>query len=90
MQEMQVQFLGREDSLEEKLATHASILTWEIPWVEETDRLQSTGLQRVRQDLATKQQQQRHWIWEIFLKFKSILRNNSGIGVPGRALIGSV
>ena len=56
MQEMQVQFLGREDSLEEKLATHARILTWEIPWVEETDRLQSTGLQRVRQDLATKQQ----------------------------------
>ena len=54
---MQVQFLGREDSLEEKLATHASILAWEIPWREETGRLQSTGLQRVRQDLATKQQQ---------------------------------
>ena len=57
MQEMQVQFLGQEDSLEEKLATHASILAWEIPWVEETDRLKSTGLQRVRQYLATKQQQ---------------------------------
>ena len=32
MQETQVQSLGREDPLEEEMATHPSILAWEIPW----------------------------------------------------------
>ena len=40
-QEMQVQFLGWEDPLEEEMATHFSILAWEIPWTEEPGRLQS-------------------------------------------------
>ena len=35
MQETQVQSLGREDSLEKGMATHSSILAWEIPWTEE-------------------------------------------------------
>ena len=35
MQGTQVQSLGREDSLEKGLATHSSILAWEIPWTEE-------------------------------------------------------
>ena len=48
--------LGREDSLEEEMATHSSILDWQIPWTEEPSGLQSTGLQRVRRDLATKQE----------------------------------
>ena len=47
---MQVQFLGLEYSLEKGMATHSSILAWRIPWTEEPDRLQSMGLQRVRQD----------------------------------------
>ena len=34
MQEMQVQSLGREDPLEEEMATHSDILTWRIPWTE--------------------------------------------------------
>ena len=34
MQEMQVQSLGWEDSLEEEMATHSSTLAWEIPWRE--------------------------------------------------------
>ena len=34
-QEMQVQSLGREDPLEEGMATHSSILAWRIPWTEE-------------------------------------------------------
>ena len=55
---MRVQFLGQEVPLEKKMATHASILAWEILWTEEPDGLQSTGLQRVRHDLATKQQRQ--------------------------------
>ena len=41
---------GREDPLEENMATHSSILTWRIPWTQEPVRLQSTGLQRVRHD----------------------------------------
>ena len=49
-QEMWVQFLGGEDSLEEGMATHSSILAWRIPWTEEPGRLQSTGLQRFRHD----------------------------------------
>ena len=35
MQEMRVQFLGQEDPLEEKMATHSSILALKIPWTEE-------------------------------------------------------
>ena len=46
-QEMQVQFLGREDLLEEEMASHSSIPAWEIPWTEEPGGLQSMGLQRV-------------------------------------------
>ena len=58
MQEMPVQSLDREDLLEKETATHSSILGWEIPWTEEPGRLQSMRLQRVRPDLASKQQQQ--------------------------------
>ena len=32
MQEMQVQSLGQENLLEKEMATHPSILAWEIPW----------------------------------------------------------
>ena len=45
MQETQIWSLGQEDALEKKMATHSSILAWEIPWTEETGRLQSTGSQ---------------------------------------------
>ena len=53
MQEMPVPSLGREDPLEEEMATHSSILTWEI-WTEKPGGLQSMGLQRVGHDLVTK------------------------------------
>ena len=46
MQETWVQSLGREDPLEEEMATHSSILAWEIPWTEEPDRLQSMELRK--------------------------------------------
>ena len=39
------------------MATHSSTLAWRIPWIEELGGLQSIGLQRVGQDLVTKQQQ---------------------------------
>ena len=50
MQEIQVRSLGREDLLEEDMATHSSILAWRIPWTEEPGELQSMQLQRVGQD----------------------------------------
>ena len=49
---------GSETSLEEEMATHSSILAWEIPWTEEPGGLQSLKSQRVGHYLATKQQQQ--------------------------------
>ena len=53
MQETQVQSPGQEALLEKGMATHSSILSWEIPWIEEPGRLQSMGSQRIRQDLMT-------------------------------------
>ena len=45
MQETRVQFLGQEDPLEKEMATHSSILAWEIPWTEEPGGLQFMGPQ---------------------------------------------
>ena len=47
MQKTQVRFLGWEDPLEEKTATHSSTLAWRIPWTEEPGGLQSMGSPRV-------------------------------------------
>ena len=47
MQETRVRSLGLEDPLEKEMATHSSILAWEIPWTEEPGGLQSMGSQRV-------------------------------------------
>ena len=41
-----VQSLGQEDPLEKGMATHSSILAWEIPWTEEPGRVQSIGSQK--------------------------------------------
>ena len=48
MQESQVRSLGWEDTLEEGMAAHSSILAWRILWTEEPSGLQSIGSQRVR------------------------------------------
>ena len=50
MRETLVRSLGREDPLEQEVATHSSTLAWRIPWTEEPGRLQSTGSQRVGHD----------------------------------------
>ena len=44
---MQVQFLGGEGFLDKEMATHSSILAWEIPWTEEPGGLQSMGSQEL-------------------------------------------
>ena len=48
--ETQVRFLGREDPLENEMATHSSILPWRSPWTEEPGGLQSMESQRVGHD----------------------------------------
>ena len=52
MQETWVRSLSEEDPLKKEMATHSSILAWEIPWMEESGRLQSLGSQKSRTQLS--------------------------------------
>ena len=52
-QETYVQSQGQEGPLEKEMATHSSILAWEIPWTDESGHLQSKRSQRVRYNVAT-------------------------------------
>ena len=61
--ETRVQFLGWEGPLEKEMAIHFSTLAWEIPWLEESDRLQSMGSQRVGHD----------WVTSLFIAATSLL-----------------
>ena len=54
MQKTQVLSLDWEDPLEKEVASHSSILAWEIPWTEEPGGLTVHGVTRVRHDLVTK------------------------------------
>ena len=49
-QKTQIPSLGREDPLEEEVATQSSMVAWKIPWTEEPGGLQSMGSQRVGHD----------------------------------------
>ena len=53
IQELRVQFLGQDDSLEEGKATHSRILAQRIPWTKEPGVLQSKGSHRVRHSWGT-------------------------------------
>ena len=65
--EMWILSLGWEDSLEEEMTIHSSILAREIPWTEEPSRLQCMGLQKVRQDLVTEHSHQcKDSIWTLW------------------------
>ena len=57
MQEKWIQSLSQENPLEKELATHLSILAWEIPWIEEPGRLQSMGSQMSRTGFKPLKQQ---------------------------------
>ena len=52
MRETRVRFLGWKDLLEKEMAIHSSTPAWKIPWMEEPDRIQSTGSQRVGHDFT--------------------------------------
>ena len=47
MWETRVKSLSQEDLLEKEMATHSSILAWEIQWMEEADRYSSSSHKRV-------------------------------------------
>ena len=51
-QEMWIQSLGQEESLEKEMAIHSSMLAWEVPWGEEPGGL--PGCKIIRHDLVTK------------------------------------
>ena len=66
---MQIQSLDQEGLLEEVMATHCSILAWEILWTEESSNLQSTESQRLRHELMTQQQQHMLLLWFLEHRF---------------------
>ena len=51
--EKQIQSLGMEDLLEKEMATHSSVLAWEISWTEKPGRLKSMESQKSEDNLAT-------------------------------------
>ena len=57
LQETQVQSLGQEDPPEKEMATHSSILAWEIPWKRSLAVYSPRITKRTGHDLETKQQQ---------------------------------
>ena len=52
MQETQIWSVGQENPLEKEMATHSSIIAWEIPGTEEPGGLQSMGLQKSQTQLC--------------------------------------
>ena len=69
MQEIQVRSLGREDPLEKGMATHFSILAWQIPWLEEPGELQSMGSQKVGLTEQISKHSTAFWFWNFTLRF---------------------
>ena len=72
----------------ERMATHSSILVWEIRGTEEPGRLQSLGSQRVRHDLATKQLKHIRvsttLLWCVFIVGVTLgTASGSGLGPSG-------
>ena len=62
-----VQSLGWEDPLEKEMATHSSVLAWEVPWTEEPGGLQSMG----SQELDTTERLSTHWLPDLPVKSPS-------------------
>ena len=70
-QEMQVRPLGGEDPPEKEMATHPSILAWEIPWSGDPGGATFHGVARLGHDLATTTSRDSHvliqpaWLWNV-------------------------
>ena len=81
MQEMQVPSLGWEDPLEKEMATHSSILAWEISWTKEPGGLQFMCLQIVGHDWAlmmSADHQTARWLCQGILLTKSLVSSTHG------------
>ena len=78
MKEMWVQSLVQEDSLEKEMATHSSILAWEIPWTDKPGGLQSMGRKRVRHNLVTEHMDKymQNKCYTVFLKIPNIFMDS--------------
>ena len=74
MHKTRVRSLGGQDPLEEKVATHSSILAWRIAWTEESGRLQDMGLYGVGQDCSDLAQTGsfKTLLWSLCHAFQSI------------------
>ena len=59
MQEVRVRSPGQEDPLEKEMATHSSILAWEIPWTEGTGKTTVHGVAKSWTQLSTHDTHQR-------------------------------
>ena len=85
---MWVQSLGREDPLEESMATHSSILAWRIPWLEEPSGLQSIRVTK-RGDLAQPKtayfMQRSHSKQSLLLR---VVQHNTMQGFPDGSCLG--
>ena len=69
--------LGWKNPLEKGLATHSSILTWRIPWTEETGALQTMESQIVRHDYVTRERDPKSkTMMKCKGKYKQILEIN--------------
>ena len=74
---MRVQSLGREDPLEEEMATHSSILAWKSQEQRSLVGYSPWGSQRIRQNLATEQQQHTHTYIHIYtMEYCSVIKKN--------------
>ena len=81
MQETWIWSLGREDLLKKGTVIHSSILAWRIPWIEESNRLQPMGSQRVGHDWAINTFTFSLLCWKLFiLKTGEVPRASGGIG----------
>ena len=78
VQEIQVHSLGWEDPLEKGMATHASILAWRVPRTEESDALQSMGLQKVAILIA----KHKNWPINIFKKYALFFSHKNNFPGP--------
>ena len=81
MQETRVRSLGREDPLENEMATHSSILAWRISLREEPGRLQSVGLQRITHYWMTNTQ--KHFKITRYQGWQEIQSQLLGLSLPG-------
>ena len=77
LQEIQVLSLGQENLLKKKMATHSSVLAWEVLWTEKPGGYSLLGCKRVRQDLETKQQQQEVMHTVTWTVLKNIFREGN-------------